>query len=440
MGKEKCFWENEATDLWKQGLSWNEIANKINLKSDYELTPEKVRKKVYTTNEYKSSVRKSGMKAVPFVGRDDFVSYKDLETSWKRDAKTGVESWGGIIEFPKDKMLTTEDVMKAWNLDPKEWECIAFDRTIYQANAGEGKAMNLYRCRLNVKPVTLKDMGVEAAKQAIRDAEIIRAPKGIGNKGFGNTLASIEIVDLHFGKLGWHGEVGENYDHHIAEERFWFVIDDFISHVKNTKIQLEKIIFPIGNDFFNSDTIDGTTTGGTPQDNDVRPHKMFSKGYSLIRAGILELASIAPVDVILVAGNHDQMTSYYMAFALDQYFSDCEYVTIDHSAKLRKYVEYGNTVIGYAHGDKDRKRLLECMLSEAREEIGRTKYMEMHTGHLHSEGVKEEAGLITRTVPSVTGKDAWHNASGYVGSVPRAQTFFYDKEEGLKYILYSTVS
>lgn len=374
-----------------------------------------------------------------FIRREEARREKAEEApksrSWSKDQKSGTESWGGIIEFPADKELTPVDVMEAWGLKTSEWECLAFDFNVWQANAGAGSKMNLYQCKIKVKPITLKNITLGAAMEAIQSAEVKRAParKAIRQKGM---LASLEIVDLHYDKLGCGFEVGNAYDEIEASERFWNAIEDFVGNIVRYKIPVSKIHFPIGGDFFNSDNAEGTTTGGTPQNNSVRPQAAFSDGYALVRAGIERLSTIAPVEAILTPGNHDALKSFYMAFALAQYFEKDDNVSIDFSPEMRKYRQYGVTGICYAHGDKDRKRLTRCALAEARQIIGTTQFFEIHSQHLHEEGVDASTGITIRTLPSLTGVDAWHHQSGYEGARKCAQSFFYDKQKGLKYVMY----
>ena len=58
------------------------------------------------------------------------------------------------------------------------------------------------------------------------------------------------------------------------------VIYDVVERAKG--IEFEQIVFPIGNDFFKYDTINGETTRGTAQSNDSRWQKMYLKGNELL--------------------------------------------------------------------------------------------------------------------------------------------------------------
>ena len=127
-------------------------------------------------------------------------------------------------------------------------------------------------------------------------------------------MLEVNIFDLHFGKLCWNGETGEDYDTKIASKRFHNAIDDIVG--KAVFHDVDKIVFPVGNDFFNSDNLRNTTTNLTPQDEDLRWQKTYTNGRKLIVEGIDKLRTIAPVDVVIVQGNHDFQRSFYLGDSL----------------------------------------------------------------------------------------------------------------------------
>jgi len=250
-------------------------------------------------------------------------------------------------------------------------------------------------------------------------------------------MLEVSVFDLHLGKLAWKPETGENYDHKIADKRFMSVIHDITRRVEGRKF--ETIVFPIGQDFFNFDTLDGTTSVGTRQDNDLRWQKLFSKGVEMLIKATDIFTAYAPVHVVSVPGNHDKMTSFYAMQYLDAWYKDNRNVQINVEPKTRKYFEFGKCLIGFTHGDKEKKRIYGNMQVEAPEAWGRTKYREWHAGHLHSEHVKEEHGVIVRNLSSITGRDSWHCESGYVGAIAKSQSFVWDKEKGLQEILLTNI-
>jgi hypothetical protein len=116
---------------------------------------------------------------------------------------------------------------------------------------------------------------------------------------------------------------------------------------------------------------------------------------------------------------------------LSAWYKDNDRVTVSTDPSVRKYFEYGNNLIGYTHGDKERGRIFGNMQVEAPKAWGRTLYREFHTGHLHSEQVKEANGVIVRSLSSITGRDSWHFESGYTGAIRKQQSFLWHKEDGL---------
>ena len=249
-------------------------------------------------------------------------------------------------------------------------------------------------------------------------------------------LLEINIFDLHFGKLCWGEETGDNYDTKIAEKRFLTALDTLLSRAKGFPIGT--IVFPIGNDFFNSDNLRNTTTAGTFQDEDLRWQKTFRKGRELMVKAIDRLSEVAPVQVIVVQGNHDFERSFYLGDAIECWYNNNPNVTIDNNANPRKYVVYGDCLIGFTHGNNEKVANLPLIVAhEQKEYWSKTKYREMHLGHLHHKreikyiSTQEYSGMVVRYMRSLSGTDAWHNQKGYKGSVQSAESFIWHKKDGL---------
>lgn len=350
----------------------------------------------------------------------------------------GTVTYDRIIGITEGETITPESIMKAHNIDPKQWVVVSYKNNYWHSQVKGGKRLLLYQSKIVVRP--LKDNEISSAdiKEWFTNFEKTYTPTKVNYiKQDAKQLLETNIADLHFGKLAWHGDCGEDYDWKIASERFNYIIDDIISRVDKNRI--ERILFPVGNDFFNSDTVMNTTTKGTQQTNDLRWQKMFKSGLGLLVGGIDKLKKIAPVTAFYVPANHDEMVSFYCSCVLESHFNKDSDVIIDTNSTPRKYHEYYNTLIGFSHGDADKPRIQKLMQIEAREAWGRTQFHEMHTAHLHSEQVKEDGGLIWRVTSSVTGADTWHSQSGFVGAVKKSQSFVYDREKGLINIINSVI-
>jgi hypothetical protein len=249
-------------------------------------------------------------------------------------------------------------------------------------------------------------------------------------------LLEINIFDLHFGKLCWGLETGDNYDTKIARKRFLNAISAIISRSKGYDIK--KILFPIGNDFFNSDTRRNETSNGTPQDEDLRWQKTFKAGRELLINGIDMLSKIAPVDVVVVQGNHDWERSFYVGDVLSCWYHKNENVNVNNNPTPRKHYKFGNCLISYTHGNNEKINDLPLLVaSEVPKMWASTQFREIHVGHLHHKkeikymSTQEHKGIVIRFMRSLSGTDAWHNNKGYKGAIQSCEAFIWDENEGL---------
>jgi len=250
-------------------------------------------------------------------------------------------------------------------------------------------------------------------------------------------LMEVSIPDLHIGKLAWEDESGENYDTKIAIERFNECVENLLVHAMPYRNDIEEILFPIGNDLINIDNMSNKTTAGTEQRVDSRWQQMFVKAKDLMIKNIDRLSKIAPVRVVMVSGNHDYQTVYYLGCVLEAYYSKSSSVKIDNTAEQRKYHEFGVNMIGFTHGNEEKHQELGLIMATQKPEMwARTKCRQMHLGHFHSRkttkylDVQEFQGFTVRILPSLSGTDDWHNRKGYM-SMKSGVVFLYEKTNGL---------
>jgi hypothetical protein len=287
-----------------------------------------------------------------------------------------------------------------------------------------------------------KEYFMERAREIVANdlpefAKTYKGPNIIPKKADKGFIVEPNIFDLHLGKLSWRPETGEDYDYKIARERFLYVTSDVYNRAK--QIPVERFVYPFGSDFWHIDNKKGQTNAGTPMDYDSRMPKLFKTGYQLLIESIDAYSEIAPVDVVLVAGNHDEEISYFALEVLAAWYKDSKVVNVWDNLRQRKYVWFGYNLIGYDHGANGFKRLPGNMSVEAPEAWGKTRIREWHTGHLHSLHVKEEAGVTVRRLPSVTATDAWHDGEGFVGALCRSQAFQWSRYEGINSIWETTI-
>lgn len=219
-------------------------------------------------------------------------------------------------------------------------------------------------------------------------------------------------TDLHFGKHGWKDETGEEYDMEIAKTRLIQSTEALLTRLPHLP---EKIIVTAGSDWFHVDNDNGATTKGTQQDSAGTPAQIVMEGCSLARQHIDILRRVAPVEVILMSGNHDRHTSLMLMLYLEAAYENCEGVSVIVCPQIRQYIEYGNNLLGFTHGDKVNLNNLPAIMSnEKREAWGARRNHIWFHGHLHHLKVSDKNGATVIQLPSLSGHDRYHARAGYV--------------------------
>lgn len=252
-------------------------------------------------------------------------------------------------------------------------------------------------------------------------------------------MLEIAIMDLHIGKLAWGRETGEDYDSKIAISRFKTAVQDLLWKARHYPI--EQIVLPVGNDLIHVDNERSMTFNDTPQDVDSRLRKLVVEARRMLCEAIDQLATVAPVLVPVIPGNHDQTITFTLGDSLDGIYGRCDRVTIDNGPSLRKYVQYGQNLIGFTHGNEEKHAALPGLMTNERPEaIACCPHRRWHIGHTHKR--KEtwynlgdtHDGVEVRSIPSITGTDAWHYKKGYVKTPKAAEAFLYHPVRGEEHI------
>lgn len=397
-------------------ITWQQASEIFNEQTNSNLSNEAIRKRFANLKD----------SCVPINTTGEFETiYKD-----------GIIEAQKIVNLPPKIKEKPEEVLKVLGYNPDEWEMVYITFSNWQQHTKKQTTKDLYAVKFKLKP-TIKELTttdyLEVAKEVFsKEIEPIKLSKQIKNKELDdNLMIEYPAIELHLGKLAWHGETGQNYDYKIAIERFNATIEETIKIQDIAKAGT--LFMVIGNDFFNSDTASYTTTKGTPQHNDLRWKKMFLIGLELYTKALLILREkFNKIDIQLCQGNHDEMASFYLYIALQQYFKDDDVINFSNDFKKTQCYLFGKCTIFTNHGDTNLKRLIKSIPAEFYEEWGKSLYRELHLGHLHKEVVvDDESGMITRRIGSPTGTNEWHYSERYVGAVQKHQLFLWHKEKGL---------
>jgi hypothetical protein len=379
--------------------------------------------------------------------------FGENETFEQKDNNHAEYTWVGGSNYDIDHIRTLDQLLKATEVDLDIWQVTKhlinkWDVTSWKTGEAETKQNFQVKAWLerNIQVVREKEIGklFQDMVQNYEPPVLKVTPKNVSYDENDNNLFEVSIFDLHIGKLAWGGETFENYDTKIARHRFLTSIEKLIERASG--FQYKRILFPVGNDFFNSDTILNTTTKGTPQDEDLRWQKTFDVGTRLLVDAIYLLKQTGvPVDVVVIPGNHDFERSYYMGKYLEAWFNNDPMVNVNNGASPRKYYRFGNLLLGLTHGSEEKEASLPMLMAtdiESKPMWSETKFHEWHLGHVHrkrtvkyeinkARELNEDLGVTIRYLSSLTGTEEWHHKKGFVGSTKAADAFIWNYTFGL---------
>ena len=243
----------------------------------------------------------------------------------------------------------------------------------------------------------------------------------------GEVDVEISITDFHLAKK----ELSGTNNIKDRKKLFISILQGLLTKVTNC-YNVDRIVFPISNDFFHSDNYQNLTTNGTPQDVITDYSNEYEEGYDvLVQAINILRQKCQEVHIILVQGNHDRTKSFYLAHALEVCFKNEDDVHFMREHSTTKAITLGNTFIGYHHGNCKIDDLpLLFATGKYSQAFGNALYREVHTGDKHHYMAKEIKGVRIQQMPSLSGTDRWHNDNNFVHSIRAALALVYDCEYG----------
>lgn len=346
-----------------------------------------------------------------------------------------------VVKGTNEEVRTLDDLIRVCAIDTAEWEIVEWRANKWEMgwvarNEGEkdkAQALPLYQVTARMK----RKSGLTLTMERLRVELVEDVRKVVGARPFqtnrknfvgGDWLFEFAPFDLHMGKLAWAEETPSSYDIGHAVDLFNASVD-FLLHraLLLSEGHLSRILFVVGNDVCHIDSKKGQTTMGTQMDVDTRYIKIYRRIVETQRRAIEIFRQVAPVDVVVVPGNHDEVTAFHVGELLAAIYENHPDVNVDNSATMRKYYEFGVNLFGFTHGDAEAVAELPlCMARENPDAWARCSSREWHIGHLHksekwearsSRSVQDlfsDKGIRVRRLTSMSGHDAWHTKHAYM--------------------------
>lgn len=246
-------------------------------------------------------------------------------------------------------------------------------------------------------------------------------------------LLQIFLTDVHFDKYALAEETGTDYTLKIAQKVYLDCVTGIIR--KAEPLGFDRILFVVGSDLYNSEGLRSTTTKGTPQFPDEKWQVVLDVVQESVCQAISYCREKAPVDVVVIPGNHDEERVYSLGKAVEAWYRNIPEVAIDITKGYRKCYTYGSTAILFDHGELKASEYPQLFATDFKKEWCATDHQYVALGHKHGHHVTEIHGVKVECYPSVSATDTWHFKSGYTGNKRSAIGKLYSYTDGEAYVL-----
>lgn len=391
-----------------------------------------------------SRCRRAGFKAPP---ANQHTAVGSLQTGILAEGTSETGNERTIVKGTNEQVRTLEDLIRVCEIDIEIWDIVEWHANKWEMGwkdaEGEAHARPLYQIKARLRrqsPIILTMQALR--KELIKDIREFVVADASFKFTDADYLFEFAPFDLHMGKLAWGQETVTDYDIPIAEDLFNASLDYLLSRAQRlTNGAIGRVLCVFGNDVSHIDNKKGETTAGTHLDVDTRYIKLYRRVVAVHRRAVDILRQVAPVDIVVVPGNHDELTSFHLGEVLASIYENDPMVSIDNNPHLRKYYEFGVNLFGFTHGNCEKVGELPLLMArESPEAWARCSSREWHIGHLHkSEGWEARArfqqdftsdkGIRVRRLTSMSGHDAWHTKYGY-GDRRACEAFVFHKTAG----------
>lgn len=279
-------------------------------------------------------------------------------------------------------------------------------------STGQARAQWL---RSNIKEQDKLALLTEAAEQACEmfagRIKPTLAPKDLER----DTMSVYGLGDPHIGMLSYGVETGQNFDLKIAAGQTTAVVSRLVGSAMPSETALLALI---GDNFHADDDRQVTPGHGHKLDVDGRAPKVFRVGCGLWLAQIkCMLTKHKRVIVNVTRGNHDPLTSFFMAEWLRAMFKDEPRVEILDNIAEHQFLLFGKCLLGLTHGHKTKPEgLAGVMAADVPEMWAASVWRHWLTGHIHSKTFWDFRGCSLESLRTLAAQDAYAAGAGYRSS------------------------
>ena len=347
---------------------------------------------------------------------------EDAVVKYEEDLAKGV---GEIIFNSAEEIRSLDELIVKSKIDTEKWEITKYVQNYWGNSKTPHWQVKAWMAKKSTEQL-FQDSFVEFLKEYQPKCSEVKFREQNPDKPLACLI--INKQDSHLNKF----DIDGNND---INKRFSNILNKVETIVNQASLSnyMESVIYIIGSDEFNSE-FTGTTTKGTPQQNILTYHDSFEKicNHEIEMITML-LENVDDVQVVYVAGNHDEFVGWHMITWLAAYFKNVSRVTFDCSPKYRKYVSFGDTAMMFNHGDAMKPAKLAGIFPiEYKQDWSNHNNFYIFTGDKHHEISIDFGGIKFYQIPAFSNaKSSWDEKNGYTGVRAEVTGFLIDFEQGM---------
>ena len=332
---------------------------------------------------------------------------------------------GEVVANFSEEVKSLDELIEKCHIDTEKWEITKYVQNFWGNGNNPHWQVKAWLGKKSTEQV-FQDAFVDFLASYQPVSQEVMSPKFVPEKP--NGMLVINKQDSHLNKWDVDG------DNDVASRmaKIMYKVDVIATQAQLSN-NLEEITYIIGSDEFNSEYTNATTKG-TPQQNTHTYHNSFEYicNHEVLMITML-LQHAKHVNVVYVAGNHDEFVGWHMVNWLQTYFRNTDRLTIDDSPKYRKYVSYGNSALMFNHGDAIKPAKLAALFPiEYRDQWSFHHNFYIFTGDKHHEVSHDFNGIKFYQIPAFSNaKSLWDDKNGHTMSKGEVTAFLIDQAEGM---------
>ena len=349
----------------------------------------------------------------------------DLEDRVVKFTEDLVKGTGEVVVNFSEEVKSLDELIDKCNIDTEKWEITKYVQNFWGNGNNPHWQVKAWLGKKSTEQV-FQDAFVDFLASYQPVSQEVMSPKFVDGKS--NAMLVINKQDSHLNKYDIDG------NNSILDRLSTIMYKvEVIANQAQLSNNLEQITYIIGSDEFNSE-YSGATTKGTPQTNTHTYHDSFQficDHEVLMITMLLQYAE--RVNVVYVAGNHDEFVGWHMVNWLQTYFRNTERLTFDCSPKYRKYISYGESALMFNHGDAIKPAKLAALFPiEFREAWSFHNNFYIFTGDKHHEVSQDFNGIKFYQIPAFSNaKSLWDDKMGHTMSKAEVTGFLVDQYSGM---------